>query len=51
MDLKEFFSKHSRVALGFSGGVDSSYLLYSAVHFGADVKAYMRKTRPLPYYG
>ncbi|MEG2529731.1 MAG: ATP-dependent sacrificial sulfur transferase LarE [Anaerovoracaceae bacterium] len=40
MDLKEFFQINNKVALGFSGGVDSSYLLYAAKEYGADVKAY-----------
>ena len=28
--LEEFFAQHPRAALGFSGGVDSAYLLYAA---------------------
>ena len=31
MTLNEFFSIHPKAALGFSGGVDSAYLLYAAV--------------------
>ena len=31
MDLNEFFKEHNKVALAFSGGVDSSYLLYAAI--------------------
>lgn len=42
--LKEFFSKNPRAALAFSGGVDSSYLLYAAHSFGTDVHAYFAKT-------
>lgn len=42
--LKEFFNKNPRVALAFSGGVDSSYLLYAARSCGADVHAYFAKT-------
>ena len=40
MDLREFFEAHPKVALAFSGGVDSSYLLYAARECGADVHAY-----------
>lgn len=43
MDLQEFFAMHPKVALGFSGGVDSSYLLYAARQYGADVKPYFIK--------
>ena len=44
MTLQVFFKEHSKIALGFSGGVDSSYLLYSAVKAGADVRAYFVKS-------
>lgn len=37
MNLMEFFREHNRAALGFSGGVDSSYLLYIAKKLGARV--------------
>lgn len=40
MTLTEFFRAHPRAAVGFSGGVDSSYLLYAALRSGADVCAY-----------
>ena len=40
MYLSEFFHRHPCCALAFSGGVDSSYLLYAAVSYGARVKAY-----------
>jgi len=36
--------------LGFSGGVDSSYLLYAALNYGADVKAYHAKTQFQPMF-
>ncbi len=42
--LKAFFQNNPRLALAFSGGVDSAYLLYAAKAFGADVKAYYVKT-------
>mgnify|MGYP000329137733 CR=1 FL=1 len=41
MELKEFFRQCPRVALGFSGGVDSSYLLYAALHYGARARPIM----------
>ena len=42
--LKAFFKNNPKLALAFSGGVDSAYLLYAAKAFGADVKAYYVKT-------
>ena len=42
--LKAFFEENPKVALAFSGGVDSAYLLHAAKTFGADVKAYYVKT-------
>lgn len=41
MTLQAFFQAHPRIALGFSGGVDSSYLLYAATKYGAEVTGYM----------
>lgn len=40
MELREFFALHPRVALAFSGGVDSSYLLYAALRWAEDVSVY-----------
>ena len=40
MNLHSFFAENPRVALAFSGGVDSAYLLYAAKSAGADVTAY-----------
>lgn len=50
MTLQEFFQQHSRAALGFSGGVDSSFLLWSAVHCGAEVRAYYVRTAFQPEF-
>ncbi len=50
MDLKEFFEKNNRVALGFSGGTDSSFLLYAGKKYGATVKAYFIKTAFQPQF-
>lgn len=44
MTLTEFFSRYPKVALGFSGGVDSAYLLYCAKKYGAQVGAFFVKT-------
>ena len=38
MNLTGFFKENPKIALGFSGGVDSSYLLYAAAQCGADIK-------------
>ena len=40
MTIPEFFEEHPKLALAFSGGVDSAYLLYAARECGADVRAY-----------
>ena len=44
MNLHEFFQECPSVALAFSGGVDSSYVLHAAVGHGADVGVYYVKT-------
>lgn len=44
MNLQEFFIKYPKCAIGFSGGVDSTYLLYAAKKYGADIKPYYIKT-------
>lgn len=43
ISLEEFFHAHNKIALGFSGGVDSSYLLYAGLKYGADIKPYFVK--------
>ena len=50
MDLKEFFTEHNKIALAFSGGADSSYLLYAAVASGADVQPYYVKSQFQPEF-
>ena len=50
MDLHTFFMAHPAAALAFSGGADSSYLLYAAKKCGADVKAYYVKTAFQPAF-
>ena len=44
MELSSFFKKHPKVAVAFSGGVDSAYLLYEAAVNCADVCAYYVKS-------
>ena len=50
MELKQFFEAHPEVAIAFSGGVDSAYLLYAAEQFGKRVKAYYVKTAFQPQF-
>ena len=48
MDIRDFFEENNRIAVAFSGGVDSSYLLYAAKQCGADVTAYYVKSQFQP---
>ncbi|NLZ36037.1 MAG: ATP-dependent sacrificial sulfur transferase LarE [Clostridiales bacterium] len=50
MKLSDFFEKHPKVAVAFSGGVDSAYLLYSALNHAKSVKAYYVKTVFQPHF-
>ncbi len=50
MTLEDFFAEHKRVALAFSGGVDSAFLLYSAVKCGCEVRAYYVRTAFQPEF-
>ena len=50
MNLKKFFSKNPNCAIAFSGGVDSSYLLYEAIRYGKKIKAYLIKTPFQPQF-
>lgn len=42
--LYDFFEANPKIAVAFSGGVDSSYLLYAAKKAGCTVRAYFMKT-------
>jgi len=42
--LKDFFTAHPKCAIGFSGGVDSSYLLAEGLKLHADIMAYYVRT-------
>ncbi|MGX8701910.1 ATP-dependent sacrificial sulfur transferase LarE [Caproiciproducens sp.] len=50
MDLKTFFTQNPHAALAFSGGVDSSYLLYAAKQYGCGVHAYFIKSAFQPQF-
>ena len=50
MELQDFFREHPKAALGFSGGVDSSFLLWAARQYGADVRPYYIKTAFQPEF-
>lgn len=50
MNLQEFFKSNPKVALAFSGGVDSAYLLYAAIKYGAQVRAYYVKSAFQPQF-
>jgi uncharacterized protein len=48
--LQKFFTAHPSAALGFSGGVDSSFLLYAGLRCGADIRPYFAKTAFQPAF-
>lgn len=50
MNLSEFFAKHTKVALAFSGGVDSAYLLYATTLHKVDVVAYYIRSQFQPEF-
>ena len=50
MHLSDFFKQHKKIALAFSGGVDSAYLLYAAIQAGCDVHAYYVKSAFQPQF-
>lgn len=50
MTLKDFFGEHPRVALAFSGGADSAYLLYAAKKYADKVQPYYINTQFQPRF-
>lgn len=48
--LQDFFIHNNKIALGFSGGVDSSYLLYAALQNKADIMPYFVKSPFQPQF-
>jgi len=50
LQLNDFFRQNPRIAVAFSGGVDSSYLLYAAKAAECDVRAYFIKSEFQPQF-
>ena len=48
--LRGFFSENPEVAIAFSSGVDSAFLLYAALHNAKRVRAYMVKSAFQPQF-
>lgn len=48
MEIRDFFRENKKVAIAFSGGTDSAYLLHEAAEAGADVFAYFVKSEFQP---
>ena len=44
MELKDFFTEHPRAALAFSGGADSSYLLWAGLQWAEKLGVYYVKS-------
>lgn len=50
MNLEQFFKENNKIAVAFSGGVDSAYLLYCAVKYNVDVTAYYVRSQFQPQF-
>ena len=50
MELRDFFAAHPRCALAFSGGVDSSYLLYEGLKWAEELGVYYVKSAFQPAF-
>ena len=50
MKLQDFFAAHPRCALAFSGGVDSSYLLYAGLRWAEELGVYFVKSAFQPEF-
>ncbi len=50
MTLQAFFAENPKLAVAFSGGVDSAYLLYAAKKWGKEICAYYVKTPFQPQF-
>lgn len=43
-NISNFFFENQKIAICFSGGIDSSYLLFEAIRHGIEVKPYFVRT-------
>lgn len=50
MTLNEFFKANPKVALAFSGGTDSAYLLWAAIRAGAQIQPYFIRSAFQPRF-
>lgn len=50
LTLREFFTEYPKIALAFSGGVDSAYLLYAAKEYAEEICAYYVKSEFQPQF-
>lgn len=50
MTLQDFFTQYRKAAVGFSGGVDSSFLLWAGMARGAELQAYYVNTAFQPAF-
>ena len=50
VNIKDFFLECPKVAIAFSGGVDSAYLLYAAKQYAKEEKAYYVKSEFQPAF-
>ena len=50
MTINDFFEEHNKIAIAYSGGTDSVYLLYAAHQAGADVRAYYVRSQFQPEF-
>lgn len=50
MELQDFFQSHPRAALAFSGGVDSSFLLFAGLRAGAEIRPYFVRSPFQPQF-
>lgn len=50
MELTDFFKDYPKVAIAFSGGVDSAYLVYAASKYAKEMQAYYVKTAFQPEF-
>ena len=50
MQIYEFFKEYPNAAIAFSGGVDSSYLLYTASRYASSFRAYYVRTAFQPEF-